>query len=156
MIVPDPAGKITGEIEFVRQTGVHGTLHLPGPSTSEVYLIGSNIYFRTNTSSWVDLGSKPEGKKAADLFRSAFSLSDKNASLPISGSAQIISITEDPNPCKLYTFSQNTSDDQKQKNEICVRDDLPIRLRTYTAQGVVEITYRDYNAPFDIVSPVKK
>ncbi|MDO8617387.1 MAG: hypothetical protein Q7N87_00610 [Candidatus Uhrbacteria bacterium] len=155
MMIPDPQGTVTGEIEFVRQTGLHGTLHLPLSITSEVYLIEKKIYFRTNTSTWVDLTATPDGQKAAELFRSAFSLSDKNTSLPVSGSAKMISITEDPSPCKLYTFLQNTSENQEQKNEICVRNDLPIRLRTFTAQGVVEVTYRDYNAPFELVSPIK-
>ncbi|MSR85068.1 hypothetical protein EXS71_01335 [Candidatus Uhrbacteria bacterium] len=157
MSVPSTDGTLTGEIEFVRQGGLHGTLNLPGQITSEVYLLGQDIFFRTGTSTWINLSAKPEGKKAAELFQSAFSLNADETSIPISNSARVLGISDDPQGCKLYTITQSKSDGSgPQQSQICVKNDLPVYLKAPGDQGIVQVSYRDFNTDIKLNPPSVK
>ena len=157
MIIPSSDGTVSGEIEFVRQVGLRGSLSLPGAISSEVYLMGQTIYFRSGTSSWINLSTKPEGQKAAELFQSAFSLNAEESSLPISDRAQILATSDDPLGCKLYTLTQPKSvGSGNQQSQICVKNDLPVYLKAPGDQGVVQVTYRDFNADIPLHPPEVK
>ncbi len=123
---------------------------------AEIYLIGSDIYFRSNTSTWQNLGSSNEGKQAIALFRSAFSLDSDGAAQVISDTARMQAITDDPEGCRLYSFTQYTPEGKKVGIQMCVKDDLPTRLVSQTESGNVIITYKDFNQPIDILPPTTK
>lgn len=156
MLIPTEEGQMNGDIEFARGKGLHGVLNLPNQSTTEIYLMGNDILFRANTSSWTNLAFTPEGVRMAALFSSAFSLQGAGTTSTISDSARMTSITDDPSGCKLYVFQQPVGGTGlTERVQICVKDNLPMFFRVRTQAGDVEVAYRDFNQKIDIIRPVK-
>lgn len=156
MTIPTDGGIMNGEVEFARAKGLHGLLTLPNQSKTEIYLIGDDILFRANTSSWTNLAFTPEGTRLAALFGSAFSLQGSGTTSTISDSARINSVTDDPSGCKLYVFQQPVAGTGlRERVEICVKDNLPTFFRVGTQGGDVEVMYQDFNQQINIVSPIK-
>lgn len=157
MTIPTDAGAMGGDIEFARGKGLHGVLTLPNQSTTEIYLVGQDILFRANTSSWSNLAFTPEGTRMAALFGSAFSLQGNGTTSTISDSATILTITDDPTGCKLYALNQPIIGTRSvEKIQICVKDNLPQYFKAATQAGDVQVSYRDFNQTIPIVSPIKK
>ncbi len=150
--IPIKDGTATGSVELSRATGLHGKLAMPTNITTEIYLVGSDIFFRANTSTWENLTNTEEGKQLAELFRIAFSV-DGSGSTAIPDTAQIMGTGRDPSGCKLYVY---TEPDRNGSNQICVKDDLPVRVVSQMDYGNVEVYYRDFNQPITITAPVKK
>lgn len=156
MTFPSSDGITTGEIEYAKGKGLHGVLHIPGNNQTEVYLIGQDVFFRSNTSSWLNLVGTTEGTRTSLLFLSAFSIGSNASSTYISDSARIIDVKEQPSGCKMYNFTQYTVSATKETLHICVKDNLPTFVSVDTKNGGIDTSYRDYNTAIDIVSPVKK
>jgi hypothetical protein len=157
MTVPTDAGTARGEVEFARARGLHGTLTLPTSDVppTELYLIADHVYFRSGTSTWLDLFGTAEGVRVMEIFRSAFSLSPNTTSTFISDSARMTRVTDDPEGCKRHTFTQFVPTGERETMFICVKDNLPAIIGTVTANGPIEIRYRDYNQPVPLVHPIK-
>ena len=158
MTIPTAEGTLKGNIEFSRGKGLHGVLHLPSQATTEIYLVGRDILFRSNTSTWTNLAGTPEGIRMASLFGSAFSLQGEGGtSTTISDSVRMKSVTDDPAGCKLYVFEQPIiRTELYETTKICVKDNLPQYIRVATANGDISVDYRDFNTSIDIVSPIKR
>ena len=157
MSVPTETGTMHGDIEFSRGQGLHGMLTLSDQSTTEIYLIGQDVLFRVNTSTWTNFAFTPEGTRLARLFGSAFSLQGYGTTSTISDSARITSVHEDPSGCTLYVFRQPVADTGSfEKIQICVKDHLPSFFRVATQVGNVEVHYRDFNQTIPIVYPRNK
>ncbi|HEU0051407.1 MAG TPA: hypothetical protein VFQ60_05135 [Patescibacteria group bacterium] len=153
LVIPTAAGSVTGTVEFARGTGLHGMLNLPEAIVTEIYLLGNSVLFRANTSTWTDLSGTTEGKQVADLFQNAFSVSDGNADITIPADAQIIGTGTDPSGCRLFIYAARS---QAGTTQVCVKNGLPIRFLSQAPLGNVEVSYRDFNQPIRIQSPLEK
>lgn len=151
--IPSDQGTATGNVEFVKQIGLHGTLTIPGGNQSEVYILGSDIYFRANTTTWSDLSRSPEAANIKNLFESSLSFTAGTST--ITGTARMISTKDDPSGCRLYTLSQYTSDENKVTFQICVKDDLPAKIISQSSTGRIEVAFREYNQFIKLESPIK-
>lgn len=156
MIIPTAQGTAKGEVEFSKDKGFHGTLQLPSGTSTEIYALnGNTIYFRANTSSWINMSGTTEGKQAALLFQTAFSVTNDNADTQISDQAKFVSMSDDPEGCRSFSIDQSTVV-TPQLFELCVKNELPVRISLPVEQGRVEVRYRDYNQPIDIHVPTVK
>jgi len=151
--IPTPDGPVTGNIEFVRTTGLHGLLLFSQNRKTEIYLLGEDIYFRVNTSSWENLSATPEGKQVSVLFQSAFSLGDNGSAAILPESARVVGTANDPSGCRLFLVA---SDSPQVPLQICVKNDLPVRVTSPASAGPVEVRYSDYDKPITLVAPIKK
>ena len=147
--IPSPQGNVTGNIEVVRATGLHGTLRFPQNRTTEIYLLGSDVFFRANTSTWSNLGATDEGKQVSSLVRAAFSLSDNESAAVLPDSARVVGTANDPSGCRLFLIAS----DQPGTTQICVKNELPIRLISPSPQGDVTANYRDFGKTITLTAP---
>ncbi len=140
----------SGTVEFVRNKGLHGVMDLPGPTRAEVIVLGVDVYFRSNTSSWVNLGASSEGKQIAALFQSALSLNADNISDALTDTTEITAILNDPTGCRQYIFQPSAT---RNAMEICVKNDLPVRISSVIDQQMTQVHYRDFDQPMTIAAP---
>lgn len=156
MTIPTDNGTLNGDIEFARGKGLHGVLHLPNQSTTEIYLVNQQILFRSGTSSWANLTNTTDGLRLASLFSSAFSLKADSTSTSISDSSRILNVSDDPSGCTLYTFEEPLlGTTSYETTKICVKDNLPQYFRIGTVNGDIVVTYRDFNTDIPVSSPLK-
>ncbi len=155
--IPIGTSFATGQLES-EGTKMHGKLQLPGPVTTELYLIEKDIWFRSGTSSWENLAGTAEGEQTANLLRNTFSLGGSSSpTSTIAENAVVTQITEDPSGCKLYVLNQPSQEGGVETIALCVKNDLPNFLSAQTPDGkTVEVRYWDYNRAFNLYAPVKK
>ena len=142
----------SGNVEFVRGKGLRGTLDLPGPTRAEVVVLGADVYFRSGTSTWINLGVSSEGKQIAALFQSALSLNAEAIGSALTDTTEITSVTEDPAGCRQYIFLPNAT---RNAMEICVQNDLPVRISSRVDNQVTQVHYKDFNQPITITAPIQ-
>ncbi len=153
LTLPGEQGLITGTIDYVRDHGLHGTLQINDHLTTEIFLRGDQVYFRSNTSSWENMSYTPEGDRLAVFFQIAFpSRSDPHQPL-ISDSARILETKDDPSGCKRYTFSEYGLGDKKDFTSMCIQNNLPLRVTSYYSDGTTDVQYQDFDAPITLPSP---
>lgn len=142
-------------MEFSRTEGMHGTIKLTPDVTTELYLIGENIFFRSNTSTWLNLAYTQEGKDLSQLFQSALTLAQDRKENMISESAQLEHKEEDKaRGCRRFTFSQLNFSGEREAWQICAAQELPVHIIAPTIGGPAEFRYHDFNQPISIKPPL--
>ena len=155
MSVPSATGnQSTIETEFVRGKGIHATLTEPTIDPLELYFVGDNAFYRSGTSTWLNLASTAEGVKAIGVLKAAMSVDPKGETKTILfSSAIILSVTDEAGGCKRYVVTQYDENGDKQNLDICVKNSLPSTISTISAGGVSNISYRDLNQPIPFNPP---
>ncbi|MBM3204454.1 hypothetical protein FJZ48_00520 [Candidatus Uhrbacteria bacterium] len=152
LTIPSDDNVASGTIEFVRSVGLHGLLSIGGSLQAEVYIVGADVLFRSNTSTWTNIGNTTEGAQVKQLFQSTLSGTDQ-AGITISETARFSPTKDDPSGCRLYSFTQYTPEGNKLPLKVCVKNDLPVSISSPAAGGTVEIRYRDFNQWITISPP---
>lgn len=144
---------IQAELEANRANGWHGTLTVPGTPDSELYVFGADVYVRSGTSSWTNVGLEGEAARLAMFFTSALAGDEDHPTITVLDSAKILSVNDDPAGCVLYTFSQNATDGSTITARLCIADKLPTLISVDTPTGPIEIRYRDFNQNIELWPP---
>jgi hypothetical protein len=152
MIIPAAEGKATGELEYVKSQGFHGTLSINDRFISEIYKIDDQLYFRHGTSTWQNLTNDDNAKLAASGFEQALKLPDDPAGA-IRDNTRITKTENDPSGCKAYDFWQINNEGQKETYRFCIKNGYPVSIIKKTRDGDLEIRYRDINATITLTTP---
>ena len=148
-------GNITAELFYSTQNGIQAVLHTDG-GDSQLYVHGPAVFVKYVTSTWQDVSHSDEGTSArTQLNQSLLVNTDGTSKLLLRDSAKVLSTTEDPSGCKLYVVEQKyySPTTITQHFEICVQNTYPIRIKSVSADGTVEITYDHFNDPSILSTP---
>jgi len=158
MNVPTANGLVATNLDYNRDTGLYGTIQIPGTSggsqTANLFANDKEIWFRQGTSTWQDLSNTQDGKNFQAVFQNAFNYQDRYQST-VSDTATLTSKTDDPAAgCQRYAFSQPTDNGGTQTFTLCVNADLPVYLTIDGPFGQIEVHYRDVNGKVEVHKPV--
>ncbi len=136
-------GNVLAELLFSRTRGLHGTLKT-GASTSEIFTVNDRVYVRYGTSTWQDVSGEDEAQMARTRLTETLMVNENGTSrVLLRDSAKVTSIKEDPEGCKLYAIEQKFFQPEAftQTIELCVKNTYPMRMKSVTPQGMIEISY---------------
>jgi hypothetical protein len=132
--------KQEGSFEAVLPDRYHITL----PGVGEFISIGADSYIKVG-GSW----TKQPGGGLGNLF-SVDDISDTIAEFEADGVQKGGTSTVDGKRCQLYT----TNDGAGASTEVCVADDLPVRIVIKTGSETSTIVFSDIDEPIDISAPI--
>lgn len=154
LILPTTNGSATGELEYQKDEGFHGTLQLPGSIMTELYAIGPDLWFRTHDSVWTNLKDTPQGAQTAETFRGAFTFGDVTSTLFLND-MKLVETTTDRDGCERYVFERGAAPNNETM-QICVKNNLPVYISSVTSDAKFEIRYRDFGQKISLKAPVIK
>lgn len=134
---PDASGKF----EYVAPNKYH-----LASSEFEIIIIGSDSYLKMG-GDWV---KSPSGVDSGNLFNP----DDLKDSIDAAKSAKVTKGGKDKvngKDCQLYTY---TDADTGGDTEMCVADNLPLRITDKSGDSESTITFSDFNSNFDIKAPI--
>lgn len=158
MTFPSPGeiGTVVGEMVFDRKKGTYGILRAPGETSSEIFVNEQTVYYRSNTSTWQDLSTAPDGTKISHMLSGAISF-EENLDALYAQTTRIIEVRDDVSGCQMYTFATKPSTDISEMFiTTCIKDGYPTYISTQLADGPFEIRYRDINKPVTVYPPIIK
>lgn len=136
-------GNLMAELLFSRSRGLHGILQAGGVN-SELLMENNSVFVRYGTSTWQDVSGSEEAQTARTQLSESLLVNENGTSrVLLRDSARVTSIKDDPEGCKLYTIEQSFFQPQvfTQTLELCVKNTYPVRIKSTTPQGTIEITY---------------
>lgn len=154
LILPTTDGSATGELEFEKEEGFHGTLQFPGALRTELYAIGSDLWFRASGADWTNLKNTPEGTNTAQMFRSAFTFGDVTSTLFLK-EMKLVDTVDDRDGCKRYVFERPSAEGGETTN-VCVKNNLPVYIASTSPTAHFEIRYRDFGQKIELKAPIIK
>ncbi len=133
-----------GTLEVVQPDKLHLTISgivagTPTPGI-EIISIGQDSYVKVGPN-W----QKQPGGGAGTIFDPSSIAGFDPASAARGGTDSV-----NGRKCQLYTF-KNTDGDP---TEMCVANNLPLRIMTTSANGKITVIFSDYNTPFEIKPPI--
>lgn len=155
IMAPTSDGIATADLFYSQQNGTYGILHTEG-GDSHLFVHNGGVFVRYATSSWQDVSAGEEGEMArTQLKQSLFVNDDGTSRFLIRDSAKVISVKDDPSGCKRYSLEQKfySPDEYVQKIEICVQNTFPIRMKSTSIEGAIEITYDRFNDDKILATP---
>lgn len=146
---------VTGEVEYKKDRGMHGTLYSQGTPSLETFVIRDKVFAKSGaTSTWLNLSHTDEGREAAALLKNAFRFSPaEEKENAISEHAKVLQVSEDPNGCTNYQVTQYGMASEGKSLFICVKNDLPVLITLIAPEGKTEIAYRDFGQDIPLNPP---
>jgi hypothetical protein len=154
IIVPGPNGALSGTLDFSRESGMRGDLHLPGPSTVQLIALSTAFYVKTDGEDWRNIQNTSEAQQMRRSLDAALSRDGSATSTTdLPDTTKILEIATDPDHCTRILYRQPESEDLDATTSICLRDGLPVHISASTPYGRIETRYRDYGIPLVIQVP---
>lgn len=143
ILAPVSAGIATADVYYSKVHGMHGILHTDS-GNSEIYVRDRAVFVRYASNTWEDVSFSDEAASVRNKIKqSLFVNEDGSSQFLIRDSAKVISVNDDPSGCKLYSLEQKfyAPEENTQKLEICIKNTFPVRLKSSSADGSIEIMY---------------
>ena len=145
---------VIGDIAYNRKYGIYGTLTTQHGVNVDIAIQGNRVAVRDSTSTWQDVSDTPEGDQVQNLFSSLLNQQKNEVAFP-TGNARYASQEDDQTRgCHMYHFRQFMGDRGFQPLQVCLKDGLPSYFSLQTADGLVEIEYRDVDKPVEVFFPL--
>lgn len=135
-----------GEIVYVRDQGMRGTINFDTKLRGELLIQGDRVRFRSNTSTWSDITNTDDGQMLKRFSQLAFQRGDVQQA-SISYEAVLVSIDEDRNEnCRKYTYKEYVPATRSDETSVaCIKDTFPVYVVHSFAEGDVVVHYSKIN-----------
>jgi hypothetical protein len=132
-------------LEVIQPDRQHITYSAGGLGNIEVILIGTDAYYKVGPAPWTRQAVSGINLQLFDPK----TINSTVQGLQQAGATRGATATVSGRTCQIYTFTT-----QGASQELCIADNLPLRIIS-TAGGVkTTITFSDYNASFQIQPPI--
>lgn len=125
-----------------------------GDVQTEIVVIDTNVYMKTNGTKWMDLSGSDMGKPVSDTLKNAMGGDNSLDKLIVDPNTVVKKEQDTARNCMQYSAVVTSPKGSPASLNICAVDNLPKYVDVTTDTGKITFEYYDFNSLFLIEKPM--